>query len=191
MPPKRGKKLRKGVLACFAISLTVCGTFMLFGGSLYFSQRVHTALGGYSSSGSDGASYGSGRASSGTVVQQPALATAASKKPLSDQQHRKLVDTKPKQASGGSSTHKPTAQGPPPPAPEVPEPPVQHFKPFTDPKYRIWHHPAVDKSPRCKAAKICDGVYDCGQDGLGCIRDNLERKMKVREATAWTWKGYR
>lgn len=191
MAPKRAKKLRKGVLACFAISLTACGTFMLFGSSLYFSQRVHTALGGYSSSVSDGASSGS--ASSGTAVQEPALATAASKKSSSDQQHRKLVDTKLKQASVGGTAHKakPTAQGPPPPAPEVPEPPVQHFKPFTDPKYRIWHHPAVDKSPRCKAAKICDGVYDCGQDGLGCIRDNLERKMKVREATAWTWKGYR
>lgn len=63
--------------------------------------------------------------------------------------------------------------------------------PFSDPKYRIWKHPEVDRSPRCQQAKICDGNYDCGSNGLGCIRDNYQRKLKVREAARWTWKGYR
>ncbi|KAG2434808.1 hypothetical protein HXX76_007693 [Chlamydomonas incerta] len=85
---------------------------------------------------------------------------------------------------------------PPPPPPEeedtVPEGPhpMRHH-PFQDAKYRIWSLAKEDVSPRCKASGICDGNYECGADGMGCITDALKRKMKVRDAAAWTWKGYR
>eukprot|EP00198_Chlamydomonas_reinhardtii_P010757 XP_001700094.1 alpha-1,2-mannosidase [Chlamydomonas reinhardtii] len=87
------------------------------------------------------------------------------------------------------------ASSPPPPPPDeddVPEGPhpMRHY-PYQDAKYRIWSLPKEDVSPRCRASGICDGKYDCGADGMGCITDALKRKMKVRDAAAWTWKGYR
>lgn len=78
---------------------------------------------------------------------------------------------------------------PPPEAPEPPKPLRSH--PYSSAKYRIWKLPAQDRSPRCQQSHICDGQYECGPDKLGCVTDDLQRKLAVREAGRWTWKGYR
>ncbi|KAG2490849.1 hypothetical protein HYH03_010767 [Edaphochlamys debaryana] len=80
-----------------------------------------------------------------------------------------------------------------PPTPEAPDTaphPLRHH-PHKDKKYRIYKLPEKDVSPRCQKAQICDGNYECGPDGLGCIQDAAQRKEKVRDAAKWTWKGYR
>lgn len=191
MPPKRPRRLKRNVLACFAISLTVCGTFMLFGSSIYVSKRFSTA--DQYTPGADAASNSNLSEKQASAVQQPPLSRAAIKKTASEQQHRKVISDASRDVKNGTRQHRKSAKAHRPSAlgTDAPEPPMQHFQPFTDHKYRIWKHPAVDRSPRCTAAKICDGVYECGSDGLGCIRDNYQRKMKVREATRWTWQGYR
>lgn len=50
---------------------------------------------------------------------------------------------------------------------------------------------APDSSPRCKASGICDGVHECGDDGMGCITDPEARRNRVRDAGRWSWKAYR
>lgn len=99
-------------------------------------------------------------------------------------QHAKRPDRREKAASSP-----PAGVEPPPPVPEPPRPLRNH--PFSDAKYRIYKLPQQDTSPRCRASKICDGQYDCGPDGLGCITDDLKRKEAVRRAGAHTWMGYR
>ncbi len=58
-------------------------------------------------------------------------------------------------------------------------------------KYQLYHVPTVDQSPRCKRSGICDGNHTCGSDGLGCITDAAARLEKIRQATKWSWAGYR
>jgi hypothetical protein len=99
-----------------------------------------------------------------------------------------LADLLPRQPPGS-----PPALPPPPPV-SPPPPPRRDMRshPFQEEKYRIWKLPAVDPSPRCKASGICDGNHECRDDDkLGCVTDALERKMHVRNATRWTWKGYK
>ncbi|GFR50049.1 hypothetical protein Agub_g12100 [Astrephomene gubernaculifera] len=74
----------------------------------------------------------------------------------------------------------------------VPEPqrPLRQL-PYTDQKYRLWNLTDPDTSPRCAASKICDGNYDCGPDGLGCVTDAAGRREFIRKAAKWTWEGYR
>ncbi|PNH03981.1 Endoplasmic reticulum mannosyl-oligosaccharide 1,2-alpha-mannosidase [Tetrabaena socialis] len=83
----------------------------------------------------------------------------------------------------------PAAEQAPLPSPEGPRPMLHH--PHNDTMYRLWKLPKHDTSPRCAKSGICDGVYECGEDKLGCVRDALERKNRIREAARWTWKGYR
>jgi hypothetical protein len=74
-------------------------------------------------------------------------------------------------------------------APKAARQPFKH--PFPDQAYRIFSIPPHDDSPRCSQSKICDGDHSCGPDGLGCMTDAHQRKMKVREAIRWSWQGYR
>jgi hypothetical protein len=63
--------------------------------------------------------------------------------------------------------------------------------PFTDEKYRIYSSMGKDTSERCARWGICDGDHSCGPDNLGCVTDAASRKERVRQAAAWSWKGYR
>jgi hypothetical protein len=80
---------------------------------------------------------------------------------------------------------------PPGSPPNAPPPPRKLTFPFPDAKYRIHKTVTDDKAPACKESGICDGKYDCGTDGLGCIRDAEKRRKHVQDAARWSWAGYR
>jgi hypothetical protein len=65
--------------------------------------------------------------------------------------------------------------------------------PFTsDPKYRIYGMQGKDTSNRCRQAGICDGEHAPNpNDPLAHIVTAAERREVVRQATKWTWSGYR
>jgi hypothetical protein len=80
---------------------------------------------------------------------------------------------------------------PPGSPPNAPPPPLKLTFPFPDAKYRIHKTVINDTAPACKDSGICDGKYDCGTDGLGCIRDAETRRKHVQDAARWSWAGYR
>lgn len=77
------------------------------------------------------------------------------------------------------------------PQPRSPPPAAAFRHPFKDTHTGLYTLEVPDTSERCKQAKICDGDYSCGEDGLGCVRDSKARKEHIRNAIRWSWLGYK
>jgi hypothetical protein len=82
-------------------------------------------------------------------------------------------------------------QQPQAPQPRSPPPAAAFRHPFKDTHTGLYTLEVPDTSERCRRAKICDGDYSCGEDGLGCVRDSKARKEHIRDAIRWSWFGYK